>query len=97
MSLNLEKGQNISLEKEAPNENNFTIGLGWTVNRSGGRDYDLDASIFMLDSNNKMPDRNAMIYFGHLKSACRSVIHSGDNLVGGSGNKDDEQISSLLE
>jgi len=88
MAIDLEKGQSFNLEKEAPNVTEFTIGLGWTVNKAG-KDYDLDASILMLDDSDKLVET---IYFGKLNSNCGSVKHSGDNLVGGTGNKDDEQI-----
>ena len=46
MGVNLAKGQRVSLDK---NMNMALIGLGWDTNRyDGGKDFDLDASAFLL-------------------------------------------------
>jgi len=87
MTINLQKGQRISLEKEAPGLKKIIVGLGWDVNTSGGSNFDLDASCFML----KDGKLQKAIYFADLKSPCGSVIHTGDNLTG-AGEGDDEQI-----
>ena len=96
MSLSLKKGQKLNLSKEHPNLENILIGLGWqTNNYDGSADFDLDASAFLLDVNNKAKEKD-FIFYGNLKHASGSVIHSGDNLVGGSGMSDDEQIRVSL-
>jgi tellurium resistance protein TerZ len=97
MAVSLQKGQKISLEKEAGSSlDKVIMGLGWDVVKSkgffgfGGRsaDIDLDASCMMFDNNNNLLD---YVYFRQLHSKDASIIHSGDNRTG-AGSGDDEQI-----
>jgi hypothetical protein len=55
MSINLSKGLNINLTKEAPGLTEVTIGLGWKARVTDGVEFDLDALAFMLDENGKSP------------------------------------------
>lgn len=101
MGINLQKGQRISLSKEAPGLTKLMCGLGWDViKRSGGglfgafsntQDCDLDASVFCLDRNGKIRDIANVIYFGNLSHRSGAITHLGDNLTG-AGEGDDEQI-----
>lgn len=101
MGINLQKGQRISLSKEAPGLTKLMCGLGWDVaKRSGGglfgafsntQDCDLDASVFCLDGNDKVKDVTNVIYFGNLSHKSGAITHLGDNLTG-AGEGDDEQI-----
>ena len=52
---------------------------------------DCDASVLMLDANEKLRNNGNAIYFGNLKSRDGAVQHLGDNLTG-AGEGDDEQI-----
>ena len=68
------------------------IGLGWDTNKySGGYDFDLDATVFLLGENHKVNSNQDFIYYGNLVHSSGSVEHTGDNLTGGTG-ADDEQI-----
>ncbi len=100
MSINLVKGQKIDLTKDNPRLNKIILGLGWDPVDLKPRGFfsafksmniDCDASAFMLDENSKLRSNKDIIYFGNLKSKCRSVKHLGDNLTG-DGDGDDEQI-----
>lgn len=51
MALSLSKGQNISLSKEAPGLTKVLVGLGWDERATDGQDFDLDASLFMLNAS----------------------------------------------
>ena len=52
--INLSKGGKINLTKEAPGLKKIMFGLGWDCNKySGGDDFDLDASVFLLDKRGK--------------------------------------------
>ncbi|MGZ8189762.1 MAG: TerD family protein [Methylococcaceae bacterium] len=107
MAINLQKGQKISLSKEAGGSlSKVVMGLGWDAKKSGGKgllggmfggggsdSIDLDASCVMFDDNNKAVDT---VYFGHLKSKDGSVVHTGDNRTG-EGDGDDEQIQVDLD
>ena len=87
MAINLEKGQRQSIG--APK---FTVGLGWDSNSSStGEGFDLDASIFLIGANGKIPSDAHFVYYNNLKSPDGSVIHTGDNLTG-DGDGDDEKI-----
>lgn len=92
MALNLQKGQKIDLTKGNPGLNKLLIGLGWDTNKySGGYDFDLDATAFLLKGDNKVSSNQDFIYYGNLQHSSGSVEHMGDNLTGGTGG-DDEQI-----
>ena len=87
MAINLEKGQRQAVE--APK---FTVGLGWDSNNSStGEGFDLDASVFLVGANGKVPTDNHFVYYNNVKSPDEAVIHTGDNLTG-AGDGDDEKI-----
>lgn len=85
--INLQKGDKIDLGLEKVN-----VGLGWNANSSGGDDFDLDASAFMLGADKKLPLDEFFVFYNNLVSPDGAVASSGDNLTGGSG-ADDETIS----
>jgi tellurium resistance protein TerZ len=98
MSVNLQKGQKISLDKEAGVAlSKITMGLGWDAIKSKGflgfgsktESVDLDASCVLFDESNKPVD---FVWFRQLKSRDGSVVHTGDNRTG-AGDGDDEQIN----
>ena len=97
MAINLEKGQKISLDKEAGVKlSKIIMGLGWDAIKSKGflgfggkaQDVDLDASCIMFDQQGNQTDA---VWFRQLKSNDGSVVHTGDNRTG-EGDGDDEQI-----
>jgi len=90
--ISLQKGQKIDLTKGNPGLSKIIVGLGWDTNRySGGFDFDLDASAFLLDANGKAHDIQDFVFYGNLVAGAGSVTHTGDNLTG-EGEGDDEQI-----
>jgi len=90
--ISLKKGQKIDLTKGNPGLSKVVIGLGWDTNKySGGFDFDLDASVFLIDKNGKAGGIEDFIYYNNLVGGDGSVIHTGDNLTG-TGEGDDEQI-----
>jgi tellurium resistance protein TerZ len=98
MSVNLQKGQKISLDKEAGAAlGRVVMGLGWDAIKSKGffgfgarsEAVDLDASCVMFDEGNRPLD---VIWFRQLRSRDGSVVHTGDNRTG-AGDGDDEQIN----
>ena len=94
MAISLQKGQRISLDKVAPSLNAAFIGLGWDVNITDtGNDFDLDASVFLLNSQEKLISDKHFIFYNNLISpdVDKSVKHMGDNLTG-EGEGDDEVI-----
>lgn len=92
MSVNLSKGQKVSLTKGNPGLKNVVVGLGWDVNAfDSGADFDLDASAFLLSANGKTADSKDFVFYGNLQHPSGAVIHTGDNLTG-EGEGDDESI-----
>jgi tellurium resistance protein TerD len=95
MAITLNKGGNVNLSKEAPNLENVLIGLGWDARATDGQDFDLDASIFMVKDDGKVPNDSHFIFYNQLKSPDGSVEHTGDNLTG-EGEGDDETVHVTL-
>ncbi|MSR16403.1 MAG: TerD family protein [Methylococcaceae bacterium] len=104
MAINLEKGQKISLEKEAGGTlTKVVMGLGWDAKQSGEKQGGLLGGLFGGGSSDDSIDLDAScimfagdkpvdaIFFGQLKSKDGSILHSGDNRTG-KGDGDDEQI-----
>jgi tellurium resistance protein TerD len=96
VSVTLSKGGNVSLSKEAPGLSAVVVGLGWQARVSSGADFDLDASALMLGADGKVLSDAHFVFFNNLTSPDGSVEHSGDDLTGGSGQTDDEQIKVNL-
>lgn len=98
MSLMLHKGQRLDLSKSNPSLKRVRIALTWGSNTSDtGADYDLDATAFGINNsrNPKTPkcvSEKYVIFYNQLESPCKSIKHSGDNLVGGAAG-DDEVIT----
>lgn len=89
--INLSKGQKINLSKSKPGLKKIMIGLGWDTNKySGGFDFDLDASVFMVDEHGRTLPAH-FIFYNNLTGPNGSVVHQGDNRTG-EGEGDDEQI-----
>lgn len=92
MAISLKKGQKVDLTKTNPGLKEILVGLGWDTNRyDGGKDFDLDTSIFLLGASGKVNSDDDFVFYGNLKHASGSVEHLGDNLTG-EGSGDDEQI-----
>lgn len=99
MAVTLTKGQRVSLEKVAPGLSEVFIGLGWDVKAiDTGVDFDLDASVFLLGSNEKLISDNHFVFYNNLTSpdSAKSVQHTGDNRTG-AGDGDDEAIKINLQ
>ncbi len=98
MGISLQKGQKISLDKEAGSSlTRIVMGLGWDSVKKGGLlgglfggggDIDLDASCLLFDESGNLVDT---VWFRQLRSQDGSIEHTGDNRTG-EGEGDDEQI-----
>lgn len=97
MSVQLTKGQKVSLTKESNTKlSRLIVGLGWAESKEAGENFDCDAFAILVGEDEKMVNSNDVVYFGALKHSSGAVEHLGDNLVGGGGG-DDEQIVIDLE
>ena len=95
MGVSLTKGGNVSLTKAAPGLTAVTVGLGWDVRTTDGRDFDLDASAIACGSNGRVVSDQHFVFFNNLTSPEGAIEHTGDNLTG-EGEGDDEQIKVNL-
>lgn len=105
MSVNLVKGQKISLTKEGLGLKRVMVGLGWDEAQATAtglralfapkpQDIDCDASCILCGEDGKVISRDikdCCVYFGNLRHASGAIRHQGDNLTG-SGEGDDEEI-----
>lgn len=92
MAIILSKGQKIDLTKTNPGLVRGVIGLGWDTNKyAGGKEFDLDASAFLVDATNRCQNDLDFIFYNNLEHTSGSVIHTGDNRTG-EGDGDDEQV-----
>jgi len=90
--IELIKGERVNLTKDITSITNIGVGLGWDTNSSDkGVNFDLDASVFMLDITGKVPQDEYFVFYNNLKSPDGSVIHQGDNRTG-DGEGDDESL-----
>ncbi|MBE9039277.1 TerD family protein [Oscillatoriales cyanobacterium LEGE 11467] len=98
MSIRLNKGGKIDLNKATPSLRYVGIGLGWDINENQGSnfEFDLDASVFMLGANRKIPNEQFFIFYNNLKSPDGAIEHFGDNRTGVGGG-DDETIEIDLK
>ena len=96
MAISLSKGQKVDLTKTNPGLSKVVVGLGWDTNKyDGGNDFDLDASVFLLDANGKCASEADFVFYNQLKAGAGSVEHTGDNRTG-EGDGDDEKVKVNL-
>ena len=96
MAINLSKGQKVDLTKSNPGLTNVIVGLGWDTNKyDGGQDFDLDSSVFLLNSSGKASSEADFVFYNNTIGAAGAVEHTGDNKTG-EGDGDDEQVKVNL-
>ena len=96
MSVNLSKGQTVSLVKQDGGSlSQVRMGLGWDAMKKKGMfggmkevSVDLDASALLISADRQVLE---VVYYGNLRSRDNSLMHTGDNLTG-KGDGDDESI-----
>jgi tellurium resistance protein TerD len=92
VTISLSKGQRIDLTKTNPGLTKVVVGLGWDTNKySGGKDFDLDASAFLLHEDGKAKGEDDFVFYNNPNGGAGSVTHTGDNRTG-EGDGDDEQV-----
>ena len=91
MAIQLQKGGNINLSKEAPNLRKARVGLGWDPRVTEGTEFDLDAMALLVGSNNRARSDADLVFYNNLSHQSGSVEHTGDNRSG-VGDGDDESL-----
>ncbi len=96
MAISLSKGQKVDLTKTNPGLTKVVVGLGWDTNKyDGGKDFDLDTSVFLLGENGKVGSDADFVFYNNTTGGNGSVVHTGDNRTG-EGAGDDEQVNIEL-
>ncbi|MEG4856329.1 pentapeptide repeat-containing protein [Microcoleus sp. K1-B6] len=90
MSIELTKGERFNLSKETPNFSKIAIALGWQVSQTA-QNCDIDASVFMLGADGRIPDEKYFVFYNNLTSPDGAVRHSGDS-KNGQIDGDDETV-----
>lgn len=91
MAVNLSKGGRVNLSKENPGLNKVSVGLGWDSRVTDGAEFDLDASVFLLDESGKARTQADFVFYNNMTALDGAVQHMGDNRTG-EGEGDDEQV-----
>jgi stress response protein SCP2 len=96
MSISLQKGQPVSLEKDTgASLKKVVVGLGWDV-ADDGPEIDCDASAILCGANGKIIRAGDLVFYNAQKHPSGSVYSTGDNRTG-EGEGDDEQLVVDLE
>jgi tellurium resistance protein TerD len=89
--IQLSKGGNINLAKEAAGITVFRMGLAWDANAGSGADFDLDVAAIPLKEDGKAVANDAICMYGQLNWK-DAIKHSGDERTG-AAEGDDETIT----
>ena len=98
MSISLQKGQKINLVKDDNKINKVMVGLGWDEKKTKStktkekQSVDCDASVILCRNGKLKAFDEDVIFYNNLNHYTGAVQHQGDNLSGGDGVEDDEQI-----
>ena len=92
MGVNLTKGGNVSLTKQAPGLTVVSLGLGWDARTTDGSSFDLDSSAIGVGADGKAVSNEHFVFYNNKRSPDGSIEHGGDNLTG-EGSGDDEVIT----
>lgn len=90
--VNIAKNEKIELSKYS-NVSEVAIGLSWEANSTPSRPFDLDASVLLLNADNKLVE---LVFYNNLRSTNDAVQHMGDEREGSSSNSYEEEISVKL-
>lgn len=88
MAINLTKGQRVQIGLQKAH-----VGLGWDVDDTSGKGFDLDLFAFMLGENKKIPEDEYLVFFNNLVSKDGAVTSSGDDRTGENSEGDDESLT----
>lgn len=89
--VRVRKGEEINITRLDPGIREITLGVGWDLKRFEGDPIDLDASVFLLDKNDKTRQDEDFIFYNNRTAREGAVKHMGDSRTG-AGDGDDEKI-----
>jgi tellurium resistance protein TerD len=77
-SIKLKKGQKLSINENVKNISKIIVTLDFTVIKKGNSGFDLDASVFMVDTNDKTAEKD-FIFYENTNSTCKGVAIKQDH------------------
>lgn len=77
-SIKLRKGQKLSLNQNCKNISKLLLTLDYKTILNGNNEFDIDASIFMVDINDKTAEKD-FIFYENAKSTCGGVSIKEDH------------------
>lgn len=89
-------GDEINLSKKMPGFKHALVGIGWDLKQFDRDPPDLDASVFLLNKDEKTRVDEDFIFYNNLSGCDGAVSHTGDSRTG-AGEGDDETIVIDLE
>lgn len=89
--VRVKKGEEINITRLDPGIRELTAGIGWDVKRFDGDPIDIDASLFLLDKNDKTREDEDFVFYNNGVARDGAVKHMGDSRTG-AGDGDDENI-----
>ncbi len=89
MEIQLSKGERFNLFQDS-NLHKVSVALGWQMNQDI-ESYEIDASVFMLGADGKIPDEKYFVFYNNVRSLDESLHHLGNHKTG-KGKADNETI-----
>lgn len=89
--VRVKKGEEINITRLDPALREITVGVGWDLKAFEGDPVDVDASIFLLDRNDRTREDEDFVFYNNLTGREGAVRHMGDSRTG-AGDGDDEKI-----
>lgn len=89
--VRVRKGEEINITRLDPGIRELTVGVGWDLKKFDGDPIDVDASVFLLDKNDKTREDEDFIFYNNAAGRDGAVKHMGDSRTG-AGDGDDEKI-----
>jgi tellurium resistance protein TerD len=77
-SINLKKGQKLSINDNAKNLSKLIVALDFYILKNGNNEFDLDASVFMVDARGKTAEKD-FIFYENTNSNCGGVVINQDH------------------
>ncbi len=77
-SIKLGKGQKLSLNENAKNLSKLIVTLDYNINSNGHREFDLDASVFMVDISGRTSEKD-FVFYENTKSTCGGIVIKEDH------------------
>lgn len=85
------RGEEINLSRKDPALRYITAGLGWDLKKFDRDPPDMDASVFLLNRNEKTREDSDFVFYNNMSGCDGAVKHNGDSRTG-AGDGDDETI-----